>query len=101
MWKSRWEEENGEAFFLIVFVHVRAKREMSEIQINVLKYKRQVNPYGTFLSLPFPKIELVLFYTIGSIDPTEYSVSFTVASPRSARHSFATMSTGKKHSDPE
>jgi hypothetical protein len=38
---------------------------------------------------------------IGSIDPTEYSVSFTVASPRSARHSFATMSTGKKHSDPE
>jgi hypothetical protein len=63
MWKSRWEEENGEAFFLIVFVHVRAKREMSEIQINVLKYKRQVNPYGTFLSLPFPKIELVLFYT--------------------------------------
>ena len=25
MRKSRWEEENGEAFFLIVFVHVRAK----------------------------------------------------------------------------
>ena len=63
MWKSRWEEENGEAFFLIVFVHVRAKRETSEIQINVLKYKRQLVTYGLFLSLPFPKIEPVLFYT--------------------------------------
>ena len=63
MWKSRWEEENGEALILIVFVRVRAKRETSEIQINVLKYKRQVNPYGLFLSSPFPKIELVLFYT--------------------------------------
>ena len=49
--------------FLIVFVRVRAKRETSEIQINVLKYKRQLVTYGLFLSLPFPKMELVLFYT--------------------------------------
>ena len=39
--------------------------------------------------------------SIGSIDPTEYSVSITAASPRSTRDSCATMSKGKILTDPE
>jgi hypothetical protein len=40
----------------------RAKRKTSEIQINIFKYKRKLT-YGLFFLFPFPKIELVLFYT--------------------------------------